>query len=334
MDRTFEALIGEFARETGLGLEIDDKGSCSVITGETIVTIQYREETDDVALFSAVTAPEDAMSPAVMREALKLALDECGDDPEALEVVLKDVTANIMRGDDTLRSAETIKKRVAGLKANFDELRELAKDAPGLFPVAKRFMILLKGKSFPPGALTKVIETIRNAPTPKLAGVSLRTSAYGIHKALEDYRKICDQAVQESGMGEHLEGGDENTPFRDFVSRLLLAKFSRPQLRNVQLALEDTETGFVVSLYNRIGLQKYTAPKMDHTDRNSVSVEAQGRIMTMTEMKCVIDALLGDEDEDICQKPPKGVEVPEGLPFALLDDLCEYCEVPKDHRPE
>ena len=73
MNRTFAALIGEFARETGLGLEIDDKVSCSVITGETVVTIQYREETDDVALFSAVTAPEDAMSPAVMRKALELA---------------------------------------------------------------------------------------------------------------------------------------------------------------------------------------------------------------------------------------------------------------------
>lgn len=73
VNRTFGALIGEFAHETGLGLEIDDKGSCSVITGETVVTIQYRGETDDVALFSAVTAPDDAMSPAVMRKALELA---------------------------------------------------------------------------------------------------------------------------------------------------------------------------------------------------------------------------------------------------------------------
>ena len=73
VNRTFSALIGEFAHETGLELEIDDKGSCSVITGETVVTIQYREETDDVALFSAVTAPEDMMPPAVMRKALELA---------------------------------------------------------------------------------------------------------------------------------------------------------------------------------------------------------------------------------------------------------------------
>ena len=73
VNRTFRTLIEEFAHETGLGLEIDDKGSCSVITGETVVTIQYREETDDVALFSAVTAPEDVMPPAVMRKALELA---------------------------------------------------------------------------------------------------------------------------------------------------------------------------------------------------------------------------------------------------------------------
>jgi hypothetical protein len=69
----FGKLIDEFARETGLGLEIDDKDSCSVITGETVVTMQYRSETDDVALFSAVTAPEDDMSAAVMRKALELA---------------------------------------------------------------------------------------------------------------------------------------------------------------------------------------------------------------------------------------------------------------------
>ena len=70
VNRTFGVIIEEFAHETGLGLEIDDKGSCSVITGETIVTIQYREDMDDVALFSVVTPPEDAMSPAVMHKAL------------------------------------------------------------------------------------------------------------------------------------------------------------------------------------------------------------------------------------------------------------------------
>ena len=266
-------------------------------------------------------------------EALNLAIDECGDDPEALEVVMTDVTPNIMRGDDKLRPAESIKKRVAGLKANFDELRELAKDDPGLFPVAKRFMILLKGKSFPQGALTKVITTIKNAPAPKLADISLRTSAYGIHNALEDYRRICDQAVLESGMGDYLEGGDENTPFRDFVSRLVLAKFSRPQLRNAQLALEGPETGVVVSIYNRIGT-KFPAPKMHNDEKNSVMMEALGRVLTMTEMKAVIDGLLGDEYEDICRKRPKGEAVEDGLPFALFDDLCEYCKVPKEHRPE
>ena len=54
-------------------------------------------------------------APEESGDALKLTLDECGGAPEALEVILKDVSPNIMRNNDTLRSAETNKKRVASL---------------------------------------------------------------------------------------------------------------------------------------------------------------------------------------------------------------------------
>ena len=141
--------------------------------------------------------------------------------------------------------------------------------------------------------------------------------------------------MQDSGIRNHLEGGDENTPFRNFISRLVLAKFSRPQLRNVQLALEDKATGFVVNIYNKLGKQRYAMPNtMTGNEKNSLSVEAYGRVMTMTEMKGVIDSLLGDEFENICTVPPEGEEEPEGLSYDLVDDICEYCDVPKEHRPE
>ena len=69
----FESLIGEFSKETGLPLEADAGESCSLETDGLVVTLQYRRERGDVALFAPVSEPGADLPSETFRTALTLA---------------------------------------------------------------------------------------------------------------------------------------------------------------------------------------------------------------------------------------------------------------------
>lgn len=74
----FEAIISELAAATGLGLAVDAQDSCSLITGETIITMQYRRDLDDVVIFAPLRDGDDALSLPVMQKALELGFNGAG----------------------------------------------------------------------------------------------------------------------------------------------------------------------------------------------------------------------------------------------------------------
>lgn len=69
----FESLIASFAKETGLPLEVDARESCSLETEGLVVTLQYRRERGDVAIFAPVSEPGADLPPETLRAALELA---------------------------------------------------------------------------------------------------------------------------------------------------------------------------------------------------------------------------------------------------------------------
>jgi hypothetical protein len=74
----FESLIAEFARKTGLPLEVDGRESCSLETEDLVVTLQYRRDRDDVALFAPVAESGEELAPETLRAALRLACNGKG----------------------------------------------------------------------------------------------------------------------------------------------------------------------------------------------------------------------------------------------------------------
>ena len=74
----FESLIAEFAKNTGLPLEADAQESCSLETEDLVITLQYRRERDDVALFAPVSEPGEELPPETLRAALELACNGKG----------------------------------------------------------------------------------------------------------------------------------------------------------------------------------------------------------------------------------------------------------------
>ena len=76
----FESLITQFAQNTGLPLEVAADNSCTLETEGITITLQYRQDHDDIAIFSPVAMPDDAtgFSTATLKRALELSYNGVG----------------------------------------------------------------------------------------------------------------------------------------------------------------------------------------------------------------------------------------------------------------
>ena len=73
----FESLINDFAKATGLKIEIDEGNSCALETDGLIVVIQYRQKRDDLVIFAPVTDPDrvSLLSKELLTRALALSFN-------------------------------------------------------------------------------------------------------------------------------------------------------------------------------------------------------------------------------------------------------------------
>ena len=76
----FKSLIKDLSELMELDIEVDANESCSLEFGDMIITLQYRQEQDDIAIFSVVTDPEktSTLSDTVLRAALSLSYNGTG----------------------------------------------------------------------------------------------------------------------------------------------------------------------------------------------------------------------------------------------------------------
>ena len=76
----YESLIADFSAKTGLNLVPDERQGCFLETEGIIITIQYRQEADDVVIFAPVTDPDSGttLTKAMCEKALSLSYDGMG----------------------------------------------------------------------------------------------------------------------------------------------------------------------------------------------------------------------------------------------------------------
>lgn len=86
---SFESLIADFSAKTGLNLVPDERQGCFLETDGLIVTIQYRQEADDVVIFAPVTDPDSGttLTKAMYEKALSLSYDGKGTSGASLGLV-------------------------------------------------------------------------------------------------------------------------------------------------------------------------------------------------------------------------------------------------------
>ena len=76
----FDKLLADFAAMTGLQVAADAQNSCQLETSDLLITLQYRDQADDLVIFAPVTDSGEAegLSPAQYKKALSLAYDSKG----------------------------------------------------------------------------------------------------------------------------------------------------------------------------------------------------------------------------------------------------------------
>ena len=94
---SFESLIADFSAQTGLNLVPDERQGCFLETDGIVITIQYRQETDEVVIFAPVTDPDSGTAPtkAMFEKALSLSYDGKGTSGASLGLFGDDLVLSV-----------------------------------------------------------------------------------------------------------------------------------------------------------------------------------------------------------------------------------------------
>ena len=84
------------------------------------------------------------------------AIRGCGDDADLRKLVFDNLNLVFVRPDATLRQPWDVAERIAELKANLAELRELAAAEPGLLKQGLELLGRLHGRPMPAGLLRRL----------------------------------------------------------------------------------------------------------------------------------------------------------------------------------
>lgn len=130
-----------------------------------------------------------------------------------------------------LRSDETIKKRLAGLKQNLEEIHTLEKTFPGCANGLKEAVLTLGGKQFPQGLLTRIAEFIGGSNFDMFANLNSLSSAEDIYEGLDQFYSVMDAVGKEinpnkefEAAGEKEVGGPQANATRMAATTLAIAK--------------------------------------------------------------------------------------------------------------
>lgn len=170
-------------------------------------------------------------TPAEYGALVDAALDECGDDSFLVKIV-QDAGANIVvDGGAHLRSEEKTRAKIAAIRANLEELRELDKTHPGVYEFGKGALEQLNGKSLGRGVFAKIIAAAETLPIEKFAASANPTLA-DIHASLKALME-AQKALAASIDAKDVEGADERTAVRDLMFNYALRRLTQDGLKNI-----------------------------------------------------------------------------------------------------
>lgn len=220
------------------------------------------------------------------------------DDPDLLDIIVNNMDGILVGGDAKLRSTASVQKKIDALKANFTELRELAKTNPSVLEPGKALITSMNGKSLPQGLIGKMLEATKSVPIKALANLSASSSAEGIHKAINQFRDAINDVMNQSNAENLVEGSDEKTPCRDFAFTLILARCGKGTARKIQAALNTETAAKLLTLYNTLEQGNFDKKGLSKGLVNATKDQSLSHAVYLNQLKQAADIACGIARED------------------------------------
>ncbi len=195
----------------------------------------------------------------------------CGGDKDLEDVAISVAPSLCLNSNNVVRSDEAIQEKLAGIKANLDELRTLKQTSRdgSVLSVYKEALALLGGVSFPNGLLTQLMKEVAKVPINHLKRINGLSAAEDIHEALEQVRSAVDQVLKRVDVtkafmdnGEEDVGGPHGMASRTAILSLLLTRMDKPTQMRISRALSSNEASKMMGI---VGLWKRDMEVPDHT---------------------------------------------------------------------
>lgn len=145
----------------------------------------------------------------------------CGGDKDLEDIVEMGLRNICATGENELRSDEAVERKIAAIKDNLDEAREVEKKFPGFMDEFREAMFDLGGGALPKGSIQQMAEGIEQADLSKLAKLNSFSGCGSILRAVDQLRTVCDHVAnpwrifpEEQGEGIMFRGPEYNACHR------------------------------------------------------------------------------------------------------------------------
>ncbi|MBR6057591.1 MAG: hypothetical protein IKP58_05405 [Victivallales bacterium] len=241
----------------------------------------------------------------------------CMTKPDLLDVVVDNMAAILVGGDGKHRTEAAIRKKINGLKQNYMELRQLALNNPSVLEPGKFFIAAMNGKTIPKGMIKTIVEATKNVPINALTKLSTSSSAYGIHKAMNQFRNDINDVMNKADVENLMDGTDEKVACRDFATQLIIARCGKGAARKMQAALESTKAAKVMKLYDEIGNGGFDKDGMSEGLIAATKLQGDSHKLYLNQMKQAVDM--------VC-----GIQRDEYMPVVEFEGEIDYAELEGD----
>ena len=224
---------------------------------------------------------------------IDMAIGRCGGDKDALEIISNCMGSFLLRGDCKLHSADAAMKKVDGVLANLDEMRQAANGNRAVLAASKDFLIAMNGKSLPPGQLAKVMQMVTTTDTSSVGLLKPGASAEQIDAALSRLGKMTNELMIKSGTDKATEGSDEKGCIRGLIACLVIAKIGPSGARNIRQALMSETAQKLLAYYNMVVQDDINLGNLSPGHKDYTNLTAQFACKMLDSMKFTVDHSLG-----------------------------------------
>ena len=245
--------------------------------------------------------PNEKTQPEVYREYMTIVkplLEKYADDPDVLTYFLDHVHLYVFRSNGKMRPKEEVEATLAGIRANFNELREAANGSKSVIQVGMAMLRGFHGKPMPPGKISQIAQLAKASDLSLVEKLNPSTSdANDIHKAAKQMYTAVRHIFRETGF-DNVAEGENRMQYRGIIIAFLLGRFPPNVLYCINTTLGSNEAAALARDYNKFSIMEFFPDKDWPTPpwngaETQISKRSRILVTLLDSFKNVLDRMLG-----------------------------------------